>query len=507
MAGHVEITYYVLMVTAVYAAWRLAALRYRLGALAAGPAPAAWLAVMVALGLALGAVQLVPLYELVTQSFREGSASLRRCVTGPGRAGRSSPSCCRTSSATPRITPISTSGSGPGCRSRGTPAASRCDTIVWGVKNYVEGGNYLGLGTLILAASRRDRSLAAGALPPQPGEHRGRPPALRRPGDPRRCCSPSAPRSMPCSTTGCRATASCTRPSAGSSPTRSAWPRWPASGWIALLAWREERASARPRLRRLDASRSPCGLPRTLGGLAALAGAGALVVVAASAVVPAPFIALGERLLAFSSRRVTLRFADGAMAWSYEAAGLRALRRDGAADRRCAVARHPAHRCPRPSAGCSGPLALVVAAAPRSLAGRPPLQPGDRPQAARFHAAGADLAAGAARAGRSVALHHLRRARREAAQRQLRHALRAGGCARVRLDHPQAVRRLHASRIQPQEGELLYNRIGPIVTRMGRAAQLRPARQPAAGSAGRAVRRLHAAHPQRRLPARSTTAR
>ena len=37
-----------------------------------------WLALMVVLGLALGAAQLVPLYELVTQSFREGSASLQQ---------------------------------------------------------------------------------------------------------------------------------------------------------------------------------------------------------------------------------------------------------------------------------------------------------------------------------------------------------------------------------------------------------------------------------------------
>ena len=82
LAGHVEITYYTLMVAAFYAAVAAGP-----GVLAAAACSswrgrcagtAAWLVAMVVLGLALGGVQLLPLYELVRQSFREGSASLQQ---------------------------------------------------------------------------------------------------------------------------------------------------------------------------------------------------------------------------------------------------------------------------------------------------------------------------------------------------------------------------------------------------------------------------------------------
>ena len=78
LAGHVEITYYTLMVMAFYTAWRLVGLGLRLKQWRPVLRLALWLLVMVALGLALGAVQLIPLYELVSQSFREGSASLQQ---------------------------------------------------------------------------------------------------------------------------------------------------------------------------------------------------------------------------------------------------------------------------------------------------------------------------------------------------------------------------------------------------------------------------------------------
>src|SRR5512132_3014233 len=80
------------MTAAFYAAWRLAGMWLRLGPAGSGASrgasararallkPLGWLAAMAAAGLALGAVQLVPLYELVSQSFREGSASLQQVV-------------------------------------------------------------------------------------------------------------------------------------------------------------------------------------------------------------------------------------------------------------------------------------------------------------------------------------------------------------------------------------------------------------------------------------------
>ena len=78
LAGHVEITYYVLLVSAMFAAWRLIGAWLRLRSWRPLPRLAAWLVVMVGLGLGMSAIQLIPLFELARQSFREGSATLQQ---------------------------------------------------------------------------------------------------------------------------------------------------------------------------------------------------------------------------------------------------------------------------------------------------------------------------------------------------------------------------------------------------------------------------------------------
>ncbi len=75
LAGHVEITYYVLLILAFYALWRLVGVwrvRRRLPW-----RPTLVVGASVALGLCLGAVQLLPLYELVQSNFRGGAAEYR----------------------------------------------------------------------------------------------------------------------------------------------------------------------------------------------------------------------------------------------------------------------------------------------------------------------------------------------------------------------------------------------------------------------------------------------
>jgi len=151
LAGHVEITYYVLMVSAFYAAWRLFGAWRRLGEWRPLLRLAGWLIIMVALGLAIGAVQLIPLYELVSQSFRQGSASLQqvRDWAWPSRQ---------------IITFLLPDAFGNPTHHTWFDIWSRTwrpvtqnalgqplNSIDWGVKNYVEGGNYLGLPTLLLA--------------------------------------------------------------------------------------------------------------------------------------------------------------------------------------------------------------------------------------------------------------------------------------------------------------------------------------------------------------------
>lgn len=160
LAGHAENTYFVLLVTALYVAWRLGGLFF--GALrqqkATGAArelarPLFWLALMAVLGLALGAVQFIPLYEVAADSFRSGEAAatleqVRGWAYPPRRliafgvpnffgspAHHSYFDLFRW-----RTVPVTTNA-------YGNPISS----TDWDVKNYVEGGAYLGLLPLLLA--------------------------------------------------------------------------------------------------------------------------------------------------------------------------------------------------------------------------------------------------------------------------------------------------------------------------------------------------------------------
>ena len=148
LAGHVEISIYVLIVTAFYVAWRAVSLsldRERAGVRVG----IAWrglsaVAAMLALGITLGAVQLVPLYELVQNNFRSGSVSytdvigwafpLRQVITFfiPDFFGNP------THHSYFDVFDFTT---------RPAPAG----TIFWGIKNYVEAGAYVGILPLTLA--------------------------------------------------------------------------------------------------------------------------------------------------------------------------------------------------------------------------------------------------------------------------------------------------------------------------------------------------------------------
>ena len=113
---------------------------------------AGWLLTMAVLGGALGAVQLLPLVELLPLNFREGSASLAQVLdwAWPSRHVLTfalpnvfgSPSHHQWFDIWARVwTPATVNALG-----------EQSHTIFWGIKNYVEGGNYLGLATWLLAA-------------------------------------------------------------------------------------------------------------------------------------------------------------------------------------------------------------------------------------------------------------------------------------------------------------------------------------------------------------------
>ena len=186
LAGHAENTYFVLLVTALYAAWRIGANTLssaglsasapgaagadrmpqgrddpQMGNRSARPAreraaasairPAAWLLLMVLLGLALGAVQLIPLYEVVSTSFRGGeeAASLKQVLSWAYPPRRliafGIPNFFGNPSHHTILDLFSWSWISAPDRGDG-------QYVYWGIKNYVEGGAYLGLLPLLLCA-------------------------------------------------------------------------------------------------------------------------------------------------------------------------------------------------------------------------------------------------------------------------------------------------------------------------------------------------------------------
>ncbi|MEW5719918.1 MAG: YfhO family protein, partial [Chloroflexota bacterium] len=151
LAGHVEISMYVLIVTAFYSAWRLVSAWWS----AVGGQRSAWhrhlpflriilLGAMVGVGIALGAVQLVPLYELVQNNFRSGSVTFQQV------RGWAYPLKQIITFFIPDFFGNPTHHSYFDIFDFTTRAAPTA-TIFWGVKNYVEAGSYVGILPLLLA--------------------------------------------------------------------------------------------------------------------------------------------------------------------------------------------------------------------------------------------------------------------------------------------------------------------------------------------------------------------
>lgn len=80
LAGHIEITYYVLLVSGFYALCRLIVLWRRQHEWKPAARLGAWLLGMALLGLGLGAIQFIPLYEVASRNFRVGSVSYQDVV-------------------------------------------------------------------------------------------------------------------------------------------------------------------------------------------------------------------------------------------------------------------------------------------------------------------------------------------------------------------------------------------------------------------------------------------
>ena len=142
LAGHPEILVYTLLVTAYYALIRLILLWRRVGSWKPALRLGLWLAFTVGLGLGLGSVQLIPLLELVTRNFREGS------VTYSDVVGWAYPTRQVLTFLLPDFFGNPSHHGYWDLLTRQWVAAER---IFWGIKNYVEAGSYVGILPLVLA--------------------------------------------------------------------------------------------------------------------------------------------------------------------------------------------------------------------------------------------------------------------------------------------------------------------------------------------------------------------
>ncbi len=151
LAGHVEIAYYVLLVSAFYALCRLAMLwrqthnSVQVGKLALG------IVLMVGLGLGLAAVQVVPLFEVVTQNFRQESATYRQVIGWAYRWRRLLAFLIPDFFGNPAHHSYFDVLSRQTITALQNAEGQSINTIYWDAKNYVEGGSYAGLLPLLLA--------------------------------------------------------------------------------------------------------------------------------------------------------------------------------------------------------------------------------------------------------------------------------------------------------------------------------------------------------------------
>ena len=357
LAGHPELIYYTLLVAGAYSLMRLLVAGRCIGgrgtrsgesslAASANPLPpdlvplravavrlvklGGWLLAMAVLGVALGAVQLIPLLELLPLNFRAGSASLDQVREWAW------PSRHVLSFWLPNVfgSPADHQWFDIWAR-QWVPAATNAlgeptSTIFWGIKNYVEGAGYLGIATWLLAG------IAVIAAAWQ-GWKKKTVQDLQDLQD----------------LSGLRDLADGSRPGA-----RRVFPTWFFAGlagvsllfafgtplyailYYGLPGWNQLHSpfrwvfpftlsmallagigldwllAATQRRIIFSSSPQPHTFARLLAGLVAFAGVAALLLVFASVVAPEPFVAFAQRLVD-GSDLAQMAFSGGGMFWSY----------------------------------------------------------------------------------------------------------------------------------------------------------------------------------------------
>ncbi len=153
LAGHLEISFYLLFTMAVYAAFRLLRLAARTRSIGPPIVAGAGLTIMVGVGMAIAGVLLLPFYELIGNNFRSGRSSfeevvgyalpLRHAILFAIPDFFGNPSSHSYFDLYTRTTQAFAGSIDPGGVVKNYP--------FWGIKNYVEGAGYVGIVPLILA--------------------------------------------------------------------------------------------------------------------------------------------------------------------------------------------------------------------------------------------------------------------------------------------------------------------------------------------------------------------
>jgi O-antigen/teichoic acid export membrane protein len=152
LAGHAEITLYVLLITGYYAGvrWLVQVLRRR-GTWAQHIQRAGWLASMILLGMALGALQFIPLFEFAQTNWRAERSSLETVLSYAHPMRDVVQFFVPNFYGSPAIHGYWDVFTGQWVSDLTNASGASINYIDWGIKNYVESALYLGIMPLLLA--------------------------------------------------------------------------------------------------------------------------------------------------------------------------------------------------------------------------------------------------------------------------------------------------------------------------------------------------------------------
>jgi len=151
LAGHIEIAYYVMLVTAFYAVCRLGVYWWRVRSWIQSGKLALAVGLLLVLGFGLAAVQMLPLYELATENFRQETATYSQIIGWAYPLRRLVAFLVPDFFGNPAHHSYLDVFSNQVVSQLRNAQGESIRFVYWDVKNYVEGGSYVGVLPLLLA--------------------------------------------------------------------------------------------------------------------------------------------------------------------------------------------------------------------------------------------------------------------------------------------------------------------------------------------------------------------